>query len=122
MIDARPESAIQRDVVNYLTNVLPKSHRAFAVPNAAPRRKGGKASNGVAGLRAGVPDLVIVGLGRVYFLEVKSARGKLSDAQSEWGSWCVTKGLLPWACVHSVDETRAALAHWNVETREAKQP
>lgn len=113
------EAAIQLSIVKYLDAVLPRSHRVFAVPNAATRTVGGRPANAVAGLRRGVPDLVIVGSARAYFLEVKTLKGRLSDHQKEWADWCLVSGLMPWACVHSLDEVRVCLAHWNIPTREA---
>jgi len=119
---ARPtpitEAALQRAIVQYLDAVLLPSYRAFAIPNAAPRTRTGHASNAVAGLRKGVPDLAIVGGSKVYFIEVKTPRGVLSDEQSEFGVWCVTKAFVGWACCRSLDDVKTALAHWNIETRE----
>ena len=34
--------------------------------------------------RAGFPDLVIVGKGGIYFLELKSQKGKISPDQKAW--------------------------------------
>lgn len=113
------ESAIQGAIVEYLDAVLTSTHRVFAVPNASRRTKGGRASNGVPGLRKGVPDLQIVGRGKVYFVEVKAARGMPSDEQEEWLSWCTTNNT-PWCIARSVDDVRVALNHWGVPTREVQ--
>ena len=113
------EEDIQKAIVDWLRWSLPKSHRVIAIPNASRRTSSGRASNGVYGLTKGVPDLVIFGSGNAFFVEVKGPKGKLSDAQSEWGSWCATKGGMPWCCARSVEDVRFALSHWGVETREA---
>jgi len=113
------ENDIQRAIVEYLEAVLCPSYRAFAIPNASRRTKGGKAANAVPGLRPGVPDLGIAGEGRIFFLEVKrDQKASLSDAQHEWANWCLL-GRTPWARVESIDHVRAALHHWGIETREA---
>lgn len=114
------ESLIQGAIVEYLDAVLTSAHRCFAVPNASRRTKGGRASNGVPGLRKGVPDLEIVGGRFVYFIEVKTARGTPSDEQEEWLAWCTVNGT-PWCIARSVDDVKIALNHWNISTREAQQ-
>ncbi|WP_372711956.1 VRR-NUC domain-containing protein [Hyphomicrobium sp.] len=113
------EAAIQGAIVEYLDAVLTSAHRCFAVPNASRRTKSGRASNAVPGLRKGVPDLQIVGRGKVYFVEVKTARGTPSDEQEEWLAWC-TVNSTPWCIARSVDDVRVALNHWGIPTREAK--
>ena len=115
------EAQIQKAIVDYLKLVLPSTYRCFAIPNASQRTATGRPANAVAGLTRGVPDLAIVGgAGRIWFLEVKSRKGRLSEFQSEFAQWCLTKGIVPWACVHSVEETRIALEAWKIETRENK--
>jgi len=114
------ESQIQRAIVDYLNAVLPPSFRCFAVPNGSVRTASGRASNAIAGLRRGVPDLCIVGLGKAYFIEVKAGLGKLTPEQSEWGTWCVMEGLIGWCCARSIDDARVALRAWKIKTREVQ--
>lgn len=114
------EGVIQRGIVQYLNTVLTKTHRIFAIPNASRRTHGGHAGNAVPGLRKGVPDLMIVGQGRAYFIEVKTPSGKLSPEQSEWADWCVVSGGAGWCCARSIDDVRRALSHWGIPTNEAK--
>lgn len=114
------ESQIQRAIVGYLNAVLPAQYRVYANANASRRTTTGRAANAVPGLRKGIPDLTIRGPGGVaYDLEIKAPRGRLTPEQSEWGSWVVSTGGC-WACVHSVDEVRVALAHWCIDTREVE--
>lgn len=113
------EAQTQRAIVDYLQTVLFPTHRVVAIPNGAVRTASGRASNAVAGLRRGVPDLMIVGDGKVYFIEVKASRGKLTAEQSEWANWCVMKGLIGWCCAKSIDDVRVALGAWKIKTREA---
>ncbi len=112
------ESAIQHAIVGYLRAVLPKNYKCFAIPNGARRTSGGRAANAVPGLTPGVPDLAIVGSGRVWFIEVKGARGVVSDAQEEFLAWCVTSGT-PYCIARSVDDVRFSLNNWNVPILEA---
>jgi hypothetical protein len=41
---------------------------------------------------SGFPDLVLVGHGRVIFAELKTERGRLSDAQVRWGQSLLATG------------------------------
>jgi hypothetical protein len=115
---AESEASIQRGIVDYVQAVAPQC-LIFAVPNASRRTKGGRASNGVAGLTAGIPDLCIIAPGGVaYFMEVKTPKGRLSDAQ-----FTILNRLTglhsEWQIVHSIDDARYALKCWNILTREA---
>lgn len=116
----RPENDIQRDIVAFLTAVLPpKSARVIAIPNAARRTKGGRAGNGVPGLTPGAPDLqIIANCGRVYMIEVKTVQGRMSPAQNDFRLWCVAAGV-PHGVARSVDDVRELLSAWRVKTREA---
>lgn len=115
------EAAIQAQIVKFLRAVLPKNYRVVAIPNASLRTRSGRAGNAVAGLTPGVPDLVIFGDGSAFFIEVKNARGKLSDAQSEWANWCVVEGCMAWCCARSISDVRTALDQWKLPTREVRQ-
>jgi hypothetical protein len=116
----RSENDIQRDIVTFLTAVLPpKEARVFAIPNASRRTITSRAGNGVPGLTPGVPDLQIIAKGgRAYFLEVKSDVGRLSPVQSAFKAWCVAADV-PHAVARSVDDVRELLGVWGVKTREA---
>lgn len=113
----RRESAIQRDIVAYLRAVLMPTHRVLAIPNGARRTENGYATNAVAGLTPGASDLLIAGKGHCYFMEIKRARGRLSQDQQCFREWCITSNT-PFAVCRSVDDARVALEHWGLETRE----
>jgi hypothetical protein len=113
------ESQIQKSIVDYLEAMIPNIF-LFAVPNAAKRKKGGRAGNAVPGLRPGVPDLCFIWGIRTFFLEVKRPGEKLSDAQR--GVHCEMLRLqIKVATVESIDDVRAALRAWNVPTRESEE-
>lgn len=112
------ESFIQGAIVDFLRAVLPKTHRCVAIPNGSRRTASGRAANAVPGLTPGVQDLMIVSAGRIWFIEVKTARGKTSDAQEEWLAWCAATGT-PYCVARSVDDVKIALEHWQIQTREA---
>lgn len=110
------ENDIQRSIVDYLRAVVPRA-LVMAIPNASKRSVGGRASNAVPGLLAGAPDLLMVVGPCCYFIEVKTDKGKLSDAQSAVLQRMTMLGVR-WAVVRSIDEMRVALLRWQVETKE----
>lgn len=114
------EAQTQQAIVEFLRAVLFSTYRVVAIPNGATRTASGRASNAVAGLTPGAPDLMVVGHGRVWFIEVKSRTGKLTSAQHEWGDWCFKIGLVGWCCARNVEDVRDALVHWKIPTRETR--
>lgn len=80
----------------------------FAVPNAAKRGPALAAKLKREGLRAGVPDLVVLTFGRATFLELKAGKNDLQDNQAEWRDKLTEKGF-GWSCVRSVDDLKVVL-------------
>lgn len=54
----------------------------------------------------GVPDLIVGHAGKMYLLEVKSAKGVLSEHQQKWHAYWQGN---PVAVVHNVAEAMAAI-------------
>lgn len=76
----RPELALQKAVTEFLDVALPKD----AFWTAFPAGGGGKirgAQLKASGLKAGVPDLLVLYGGRAVFIELKSPKGRISDPQ-----------------------------------------
>jgi hypothetical protein len=99
------ESAIQIAIIDRLRwlGIL-----AVSVPNEAKRSVTTAAALKARGMRAGFPDLICMAHGRVAFLEVKTATGRLSEHQR------LMHDLLRWhgmfvTVVRSQDEAVAAL-------------
>jgi len=113
----RDEDRLQTSIVEFLRLALP-DHVTFAIPNAARRSVVEGAAMKRTGTVAGIPDLAIIApLGQAHFLEVKTAKGKPSQAQREVHARFATLGI-PFAVVRSINDVRTALAAWNIETRE----
>ncbi len=115
----RLEDQIQSAVVGYIQAVAP-TVILYAIPNSARRTRGGRAANAVPGLRRGVFDLgLVLPDGRAAFVEVKmpSPMSRLSDHQRTFRLLLTARGI-PYAVCRSVEDVRAALAQWGVETRE----
>jgi hypothetical protein len=78
---AQPEAALQRSVIRHLTWRARPGVFAFHVPNGGWRSRIESAILKAIGTVAGVPDLICVFQGRVYALELKAGRGRLTDVQ-----------------------------------------
>lgn len=114
----RPEEAVQREIIVYLDAVLPRA-LIMAIPNGARRTRTGRASNAIAGLCPGAPDLVVaLPGGKVLWIEVKAPNGHASSSQIAIHSAMKALGH---TCViaRSQDDVRRALVRLGVETREA---
>lgn len=113
----RKEDAIQRAIVEYL-KLLQKHYplRFFAVPNGGKRSRIEAAIMKGLGTVAGAPDLVVL-LGpirsttvrgpangpKVFMIEVKSEKGRVSKEQNELWNWCV-ENKFRFSVVRSLDD------------------
>jgi hypothetical protein len=77
------EEDLQRQVCQYLRWSLPADAEFFAVPNGGKRHSKAAARLVGQGVRAGLPDLCVVYRGSTIFIELKTARGVLSEAQRQ---------------------------------------
>jgi hypothetical protein len=75
------EAAIQRAVFQHFGWRSAPGVFAFHVPNGGARRRVEAAILSGLGLVPGVPDVIAVKAGRVFGLELKTERGRLSAAQ-----------------------------------------
>lgn len=109
------ESELQRSIVEYLDAIgLRRDCIVFSVPNEGRRSRAATGVLKAMGMLPGVADLVIVSPGgRCHFLEVKTARGKLSPQQREFRCRCRALDV-PHAVVRSVDDVARALADWRL--------
>lgn len=116
-----PEAAIQRAIVKYLRTILPDAlvhHSDNAVRRSGEDGRINRMVNAGLGVVTGWPDLTVcLRSGRVLFFEVKAPGGSTSVAQEHVGKKLGEMGH-GWAVVRSVDEVRAELAGWKIETRE----
>ena len=115
-----PEADAQRAIVQALRFALPRDaivhHCANEVTEAGPR--GAKRQSILVGMgvHAGFADLIVICGGRVLFLEVKSAPGRLRKSQEVFRDVVVTQGF-GWALVRSVDDALGALADNGLTSR-----
>jgi hypothetical protein len=115
-----PEAVAQRAIVSALRVALPRSaivhHCANEVTEAGPRGAKRQAILVGMGVHPGFADLLVISEGRVLFLEVKSAKGRLRPAQDAFRETVLAQGF-GWALVRSVDDALAALADHGFTSR-----
>lgn len=116
----RPEEALQKAVAAYLDAVLPPEWRWFHVPNQRGTRKAWENKLLKAmGVKAGVPDIVLLGPdARVAFIELKAGKGTLSADQKDWRDWIIG-GPGDWFGARSVADVERALHYLGVPIRGA---
>ena len=114
------ESDIQIMIVEYL-KLLPNII-FFSVPNESFAPKKGKLTGPQLGrmskfkkmgLRSGVSDLIICKNGKVYFLEVKTPKGKISENQNQFRNEAIF-AKCEYAIVRSFDDAVKQLKVWGV--------
>jgi len=114
------ESDIQIMIVEYL-RLLPNIV-FFSVPNEAFAPKKGKLTGPQLarmarfkrmGLRAGVSDLVICKDGKVFFMEVKTQKGKMAENQKEFRQSAIF-AKCDYAIVRSFDDAVNQLKTWGI--------
>ena len=115
-----PEADLQRAVVTALRFALPKGaivhHSANEVTEDGPRGARKQAILVGMGVYPGFADLMILSEGRPLFLELKSPKGRLSQAQKTFRDAVLAQGF-SWALVRSLDDALGALADHGFTTR-----
>ena len=101
----RPEQQIQRAVVQYLGIMENLGELTFFhVPNGGRRTKTEASIFKGLGVRAGVPDLVLLFPGgKCAFVEIKADKGRLSAAQKAFRNTAEAMGF-PFLEARGVDE------------------
>jgi len=121
----KPEERIQVDICEYFTLIQNKYHFTFhSVPNEAfstGRSKGGFSGSDynraaifkMMGMKTGVADLLIVHDGKAYYMEVKSIKGRLSDAQKQFRDEALLSGY-EYAVVRNMEQACEYLVIWGI--------
>lgn len=109
----RPEELLQASVVKFLTHALDGNSMFFAVPNGGLRSRSEAVRFKATGTTPGICDLFVVNDGRLVGLELKSEKGRLSDAQL----YChnqLRRARVPVAVCRSLGDVIAALTEAGV--------
>ena len=90
----QPEADLQRAVMAYLRQIEALGYcMALHVPNGARRHPITGAILRGLGMRAGAPDIIVLLKGgKTLLMELKAAKGRLSDAQESFGDGAVMLG------------------------------
>lgn len=112
----RPEQEFQASLVATLEKILTPETAVFAVPNGGARSKIEAAILKGQGVKAGVPDLVLIHDGRAFGLELKAMNGRLSPAQKERHADLAGAGMRI-ACARTIEDALRWLDHWQIPTR-----
>ena len=112
----QPEAAIQRSVIQHLTWRARPGVFAFHVPIGGWRSRVEGAILKAIGTVAGVPDIICIFQGRVYALELKAGRGRLTDVQRLVHERLREAGA-DVAVAHGIDQALAQLEIWNLLRR-----
>ena len=113
-LKAVPESAIHKGIATLLAYKAPKHVLWWHTPNGERRDKVTGAILKAMGVKPGVPDFLLYDTrtGHLHCLEVKAARGYLSDTQKAWKAAFETSPTGRYAVVRSVDEAKDVLMEW----------
>lgn len=103
-----PEAAIQRQIAGYLSWALAPPAWWTSIGHGGGGEMRGMILKGM-GLKPGVPDMLICYDGRAYFLEIKAAKGVVSEVQKATHE-ALHRAKCPVAVVRSLDEFRALVA------------
>lgn len=111
----RPEDNLQRAIVDYIRLVAPSPrYLLFSIPNAAKRSQSEMWMLHWTGFITGMFDLCLVGPGgQAHFIETKLKGNKLTDKQ-EGIKECFIRMGVPHVVAYSLDDVKAALAHWKI--------
>jgi len=109
------ERQLQSAVADWLALALPPDAFFSSIGHGG----GGKVRGALlkrTGLKAGVPDLLVIADGRARFIELKTAKGRLSPAQREAHDALVRAGALVAVC-RSIEDVAAQISAWGIPTR-----
>lgn len=112
------EGALQGAVAKLLDTVLDPAHaRWFHVPNGGHRNKITARNLKRQGLKAGIPDCVILFMGRVLMIELKRTKNaRMSPMQTEFAAWSNLNGF-PTVVCRSLGGVEKALRDYGVPLR-----
>jgi hypothetical protein len=111
---ASEESDLQRAVVEHLKYRAVKGAFWFHCPNGGFRTKAEAGLFKAMGVRAGVPDLLLLCCGKLFALELKSRKGRCSENQLACHYALAEAGASGIAVVDSIDDAIAWLTTWGI--------
>jgi hypothetical protein len=113
----KPEERLHRQVARFLDLALNEPGYFWTTFPSGHFR--GKAAGGIlkaCGLKAGVPDILIIADGRVFWIELKAEKGTLSPEQKAMRDKLIEAGC-EWECCRSLEEVEATLRAWGFKLK-----
>jgi hypothetical protein len=110
------EAAIQAAVAGFLDVALRPPARWWHTPNGSLRNKAVAAKLKAAGVKPGVPDIMMFWPGHNAAIELKSPDGVLDIAQHAFAEQWIRAGNL-YAIAQGVDDVETALRFWGAPLR-----
>lgn len=102
----RPEEIFQRAVAQYLDLALPEDAVFFHCPNGGARSKAAAGIFKAMGVKAGIPDIIVIYQGQVVAIELKAPGGTLSLAQKAMHEHLTNAGALVYTATRIEEEER----------------
>lgn len=112
---AQPEQALQRQVAEFLSVALAGNSWFSSMPLGGGGRLRGAILHGL-GVKAGLPDVLVVNDGRAIWLELKARNGRVSTGQQLCHN-DLSRARCPVAVCKSLDDVIAALRAAGVPLR-----
>jgi hypothetical protein len=109
------EAALHRQVAKFLDAALCPEVFWTTIDHAG----GGKvlgAQRKARGARKGIPDVLLVHQSKAFWIELKTAKGRVSEAQKEVGGHLVIAGC-PVTVARSLEEVQSAVLKWDLPLR-----
>lgn len=113
------EEALQRAVARYLDLALPDDAVSFHVPNGGGRTKAEGGALKAQGVKAGIPDHLVIHAGRPLFIELKTASGRVTPQQREMHDGLIHAGAKVAVC-RSIEDVADFLRSFDVPLRAAR--
>jgi hypothetical protein len=113
-----PEQALQRQIAQFLDTALAGNTWYSTIPLGGGGRVRGAILRSM-GVKAGVPDMVVIDAGRAIWLELKAPKGRLSDEQTACHKLLRRAGCAVYV-IRSLDEAIIALRECGVPLRIAE--
>ena len=111
----RPEEALQRQVAAFLDIALPEDAVWWHTPNQRGTRS--RVENMILkglGVKAGIPDVMILWRGQLYCIELKAPGGYFSTQQRAMREQLMLAGAKYVSEKRSLDEVIASLTFWRI--------
>lgn len=109
-----PEHRLQVALMDYLQLAGRKDLHWTAIPNQSNRHIANAAKMKAEGLKAGTPDVVfLLPEGKVAWLELKAAKGVLSEGQKAFRDKARALGHL-WGMAKDIEQAVVLVSSWDV--------